>query len=190
VTLTPEPSKQIRGLSQSLLRSMLGQTVRSVSYRVDDRREGSELGQLGSLSSHEVGQAVVLETNTTTVVLEWRIDGYDEFLNISVPDLAASAPVANQVDVTDSPQWHPFVHEPIVSFAVATHESEQNSTLLWALRIDGASGKSVVVSLGRVSDGALEYQPDSLLVIFRPQLAQSLQLPNSQQSAWGSEFAP
>ncbi|MGW6275930.1 hypothetical protein [Kribbella sp. NPDC055071] len=68
---------------------------------------------------HEVDQAVVLSTASTTVVLEWRIRSYDEFLGVvDSPDEAATASI-DAVDVTALEPWSSLVGSSIVGLGVA-----------------------------------------------------------------------
>jgi hypothetical protein len=177
-----------RGLAVDHLRSLLGRRIQQVGYKVAGDR-APDLGVDYAGSVHEVGHAVVITTEATTTVLEWCIQNYDEFLNVVIaPDSADSAAVAQLVDATSLPQWAPFLDAPISGFGVATHQSEDGAELLWALRIDSASGPTAVVALGEERDGVLTYQPDNLLVIFRPEVAQELQVIDGPDSAWGRDL--
>ncbi|XRQ08954.1 hypothetical protein ACN3XK_72820 [Actinomadura welshii] len=122
---------------------------------------------------HEVDQAVVISTEAATMVLEWCIRDCDEFLNIvdSTAKGAAAAVTAIH-DVADVPPWSSLLGSMIVGFGVATLQSEEGGELIWAIRIDVDDGASVVVALGDVRQMALNYQSDSLLAIFAPEVAQ------------------
>jgi hypothetical protein len=178
------PSGYIRGLPLELLRVVKGQRVSGVSYKMSDS-PSAEFGD-GSAAVHEVDHSVVLSTPAGHLVLEWSIENYDEFLSVS-PDPAAglAAKVTNIVDVTDAPQWRHMVASPIVGFGVATQRSDDGADMLWALRIDVADGASVVVALAEIEDGSLTYKPNNLAVIFRPEVAQSLEVLDAPESAWG-----
>jgi hypothetical protein len=177
------------GLPIAILRSLVGGRIKSVGYKTSSDGIGG-LDQCTDLHVHEVDHAVVLTTESASLVLEWRLRNYDEFLNVvGSPEAGVAAAVTDTVDVTNFPQWAALRESPIVGFGVATQRAEDGSELPWALRIDTANGVSVVVALGELDDGMLTYQPDSLLVLFQPELAQSFQILDSPESAWGRRLA-
>jgi hypothetical protein len=177
-----------RGLAADHLRSLLGRRIQHIGYKIAGE-SASDLGVDYAAFVHEVGHAVVITTEATTTVLEWCIRSYDEFLNIvTAPDSADSAAVSQLLDATNLPQWRPFLDAPISGFGVATHQAENGADLLWALRIESANGAAAVVALGEERDGVLTYQPDNLLVIFQPELAQELQVVDAPDSAWGRDL--
>jgi hypothetical protein len=140
-------------------------------------------------SVHEVDQAVVISTDSAMMVLEWRIDNYDEFLGVvDSPDEAATTSIVDVVDASSLPPWRYLVDPAIAGFGVATQPSESGRELLWALRIDFESAASVVVALGDLRDGLPSYSPDSLLVISDPEMAQSYQVLDAPESAWGRDL--
>lgn len=183
------PSGCVSDLPMELLQSVVGQRIQRVSYRMSDFPEADIIAESASLV-HEVDHAVVISTEQTTIVMEWSIRNCDEFLHIT-SDLGASesASVTRSVEVSDLPEWRRFRESEISGFGVATHESEDTSDLVWALRIDVAAGTSVVVALGELRQGIPAYQPDNLLVIFCPEVAQSLQILDAPESAWGRHLA-
>jgi hypothetical protein len=172
-------------LPLDILRSMIGGRIQQVGYKTS--AVDADLGS--SVLFHEVDHAVTISTGSATMVLEWCIRGYDEFLNIvAAPEDGKSAIVVPIVDVTGSPAWSALTESPILSFGVASHESEGGSELPWALRINLQGGASLVVALGEIRDAVPSYQPDSLLVIFDPEMAQSFQILDAADSAWGREL--
>jgi hypothetical protein len=168
----------IVGLSLDQLRRVVGDRLLRVGYKGSaDVRE--------RVGIHEVDQAIILSTDSTTVVLEWRIRSYDEFLSmVDSPDDAATASI-DAVDVTAMEPWSSLVGSSIVGIGIATQQSETGRLLLWALRINFEGGGSVAVSLGDLRDAGPNYQPDSLLVISDPEVAQSYQVLGAPESAWG-----
>jgi hypothetical protein len=183
-----DPYDRISELPMDLLRSIVGHRIQRVGYKTSgDPVAGLDQGSAAFV--HEVDHAVVISTESAAIVLEWCIRNYDEFLNVaSAPEEGVAAAVTRVVDVTSLPQWSRLQESAIASFGVATHRSEDGSELLWALRIAAANGASVVVALGELRDAMPTYQPDSLLVIFQPELAQSLQVLDSSESAWGRDL--
>lgn len=123
------------------------------------------------------------------MVLEWRIRNYDEFLSvIDSPTEGAAAAVTDIYDVTYLPSWRSIAGSRIVGFGVATHQSEEGNDLLWAVRIDVDGEPSVVVALGAIRGTLPDYQPDSLLVVFDPEVAQSYQVLGAPEAAWGRDL--
>jgi hypothetical protein len=179
------PSGVVGDLPGELLRSMIGHRIRRISYKMSDF-PGTGIAEDTASLVHEVDHAVVISIERSSIIMEWSIHNYDEFLHVT-SDLgeSKSAGVTCLVDVGDLPAWHRFQESEISGFGVATHESEDTSDLVWALRIDVAAGASVVIALGQLRQGIPAYQPDNLLVIFRPEVAQSLQVLDAPESAWG-----
>lgn len=178
-------SRGTNDLSVELLRSLIGHRILRVSYRMADY-PGAAIVVDSDSSVHEVDHAVIISTERTAIVVEWSIRNYNEFLHIT-NDLeeSESAGVTRIVEVGDLPEWRRFRGSKIIGFGVATHESEDMSELIWALRIDVAADASVVIALSEMRRGIPVYRPDSLLVIFRPEIAQSLQVLDAPESAWG-----
>jgi hypothetical protein len=176
----------VSGVPLAILRSLMGGRMQSVVYKTSSNGVDNR-DQRADLDVHEVDHAVVISTESASVVLEWCLRNYDEFLNIvGAPEAGVAAAVTDTVDATGFPQWADLRESPVTGFGVATQPAaEDGSELPWALRIDTANGDSVVVALGELRDGIPAYQPDSLLVLFRPELAQSFQIMGSSESAWG-----
>jgi hypothetical protein len=176
----------IVGVSLSVLRSMVGQRIAHVGYKgLIDTAQG--VGPTALV--HEVDQAVVISTESTTMVLEWRIRNYNEFLSVvDSPSEAATAALVDTHDVSGLQSWSCLVGSVVTSFGIATQPSEEGRDLLWAVRIDIAGEPSVVVALGEVRGGMPNYQPDNLLVIFNAEVAQSYQVLGAAESAWGRDL--
>ncbi|WP_432892872.1 hypothetical protein ACQPYH_18520 [Kribbella sp. CA-245084] len=133
---------------------------------------------------HNVDQAVVVSTDSMTLVLEWCLRGYDEMLRVVAPEDAATAGIDAE-DVSGLEPWASVLGSPVVGFGVATQLSESGRTVLWSLRMDFGKAGGVVVALGELRGAAPEYQPDNLVVISDPDIAQAHQVLDAPESAWG-----
>ncbi|MFI6680463.1 hypothetical protein [Kribbella sp. NPDC050470] len=161
---------------------MVGQHVTQVYYK-----GSTEISQCASI--HEVDQAVVISTESTTTTVEWRIDNFVEFLSVTdSADGAATTAINDAVEMTQGPPWSQLLGSAVTGFGVATQPSEAGDVLLWALRMDFGSGASVVVALGDLQDAAPRYQPDSLLVISDPEMARYYEVLGATESAWGRDL--
>lgn len=171
-----------------ILRSMAGDRIARVLYKGSIETSGEvDLGGLAAV--HEVDQAVVISTDSAEIVLEWRICGSDEFLNVlDSPTESAAAAVAESHDVTNLPPWNSLAGSVIAGVGVATRESEEGYELLWAMRLNADSGASVVVALGELRGEVPHYQPDNMLTISDPKVARSYQILDAAESAWGRDL--
>jgi len=178
----------IVGLAAGTLGAVVGRRIVGVTYKTSiDPVQGVEQG--GRAVLHDVDHAVLLSTESMTIVLEWCIRNYDEFLNIvDSPKEGAAAAVTDVLDATGLSQWRHLMGLVITGFGVATQQSEDGRQLLWAIRLDVERGASVVVALGETEDALPRYQPDNLVVIFEPEMAQSYQFPGASESAWGRDL--
>lgn len=116
---------------------------------------------------HEVDWDVVLRlSGEILAVVGWSMDGFIEGLNAKLNDTEEAASM-EEVDVSETPDWRRLLGETIVSVQAAWHiPSDGCPQTLWGIRIFVSGDFSVAVSLGKVEDGKLEYQPDALLVLF------------------------
>jgi hypothetical protein len=60
---------------------------------------------------------------------------------------------------------------------------------LWALALNFRNAASVAVALGELVDDMPSYLPDSLVVLFGQEAAESYRIASSPTSAWGDEMA-
>jgi hypothetical protein len=176
--MTGSHHPDVMGMSGELLASAVGKCISRVQYKgaaVLSDQEGL----------HEIDQAVVVSVDSEDIVLEWEIGDAGAFLGVKKVSDSLTSSVLDSVDVIDRSEWVEIAASPIDGFAIATVESESGGRLLWSLRINVRSGASVVVALGELRDGHLNYRADNLLVIFSQELASSLQLSDGSESAWG-----
>ncbi|GAA1575270.1 hypothetical protein GCM10009804_35090 [Kribbella hippodromi] len=169
-------------ISLNHLRSLVGQQLQAVGYR-------GELSDFHDATAQDVDQAVVLTLESVTVVLEWYIDGVEESLRLVVaPDEAATKDIPAR-DVSALRPWRSVVGSRIVSFGAATQEAETGSWFAWALRIGFSNGEHIVVALGELEGESVRYQPENLVVLSDPEMAQSYQVLDAPESAWGRDIA-
>lgn len=176
------------GLRTDVLRSMLGCRITRVRYKTSVGLHRAT-GQHDRVITHDVDHAVVVETDSMAMVLEWQIRNYAEFLSVAGSvDESAAAAVADSLDVSTSPGWSRLVGSVVTGFGLATQTSEEGEQLLWSLRLDAENGISVVVALGETEQDLPRYQADNLVVIFESEVAKSYEVPGAHEAAWGRDL--
>jgi hypothetical protein len=118
------------------------------------------------------------------------VTGKAPFCEIGFADAmsAAFGIAAAPVDVSGVPPWPSLLGRTVLGLQYAWHGAGSDSDdSLWAIRINLDSAESVVIALGVVEDGHLIYLPDSIVVIFEPDVARSYSIPAADGSSWGGE---
>ena len=115
--------------------------------------------------------AVALDfTDDVTLICSWAMDGFDEGVDVETGPTAAFATVVdreNEFEASDSGPWSGLCGDVLaVVSATWQQRSEYADETAWAVRLSFASGRSVVIALGEVRQGTVEYQPDGLVVFF------------------------
>ncbi|MGJ7906667.1 hypothetical protein ACOQFL_09325 [Actinopolyspora sp. H202] len=121
----------------------------------------------------------------SVVMLSWVINGLEERLAIEIKDTAAVGRdlSGDPVDVSDLPDWDPFLGSVITDIVAAWHvPNEGSSAMPWSFRFEFDVGSSVVVALGEAAGRGFSYLPDELVVIFDGDLADAYVNPGSRHS--------
>ena len=82
------------------------------------------------------------------------------------------------------------VGEELISVRISQHcPVSAEGNCLWALALNFRNAFSVAVALGELVDNMPSYLPDSLVVVFREEAAESYRIASSPTSPWGDEMA-
>jgi hypothetical protein len=175
---------------RNLLSHVVGSQIVSVSYLIPSGVQWSDGREDGRI--HEVDHGVELAlSNGLRLAVYWEMEGEDEYLSISATSLASGSDdnLIDAVDVSDVPKWSSKIGRTIRSLGIAWHVANLNCpNSVWALRFDLEDHSSFVISLGEIRNGAPTYLPDSVLVLFEKEDAESYRTAASTTSAWGSDF--
>jgi hypothetical protein len=165
-------------------RALVGSRIVSIEYC---QTAHGGLLDLPVQACHEVDLDIFLTTPNGIVDLTWDRDDLVEGLSISIPKQVATGVESKKIAVSGSPQWLPLIGQEIFNVAFGWQVSESGCPeSLWSLRVDFATGGSVVVALGELDSGLMpRYFPDSLLVIFDKQIAQTYEHLGAIGNAWG-----
>jgi hypothetical protein len=164
--------------------ALVGSHIASVEYR---QTEHGGLLRVPVENCHEVDLDIFLRMSSGIVNITWDRDDLVEGLSISIPEEVVPQGEMMSVVVSDSPQWLPLIGQEISCVAFGWQISESGCPeSLWSLRVEFATGASVVFALGERDDGLVpSYFPDSLLVIFDEQAARSYAHLGAIGNAWG-----
>jgi hypothetical protein len=141
---------------------------------------------------HEVDMDVVIALdNESAAVISWAMNGLVEGLDLQIQRNSATDVRDDETDVAANPHWRPVVGRTVDEVASAWHvPNEGCPETLWAVRLSLSGGSSVVIGLGEVEDGIVQYQPDALVVLFDEAVARAYQPPASRESAFGTLITP
>lgn len=83
-----------------------------------------------------------------------------------------------------------LISEELISIRISQHRPvPTQGDCLWALALTFRNAASVAVALGELVDDVPSYLPDSLVVLFGQEVAESYRISSSPTSAWGDEIA-
>jgi hypothetical protein len=175
--------------SYPTLSGLRGQRLNRVRYVVLPESPGLEMRP--SESWDEVEYAVELIFDDMSVIISWLMENEIECLNVRSGSVAAVIPdYSKTIDLSARPGWEACVGEELISVRVSRHRPvPTQGDCLWALALTFRNATSVAVALGELVDDIPSYLPDSLVVLFGQQAAQSYWISGSPTSAWGAEIA-
>ena len=132
---------------------------------------------------------VATETSTEDLYVSWLMQGTREGLSVQVGGLGRGDSAIETFDVSRSSRWVEFIGTQITQVGLAFHDPDEHSPrAVWSLRLTCGSQRSVCIALGQPNaDGTFGYSPDTLLVIFLPEMAKQYFVPASMSSAWGED---
>jgi hypothetical protein len=185
VTYSSLPAGQVDPLRD--LRRVVGSRIVDARYLVPAGAwwpDGREDGLV-----HEVDHGVELVmADGSALSLRWEMQGEDEFLSIVAQSVSGARTngLIRAFGVSEAPEWMDILGRSVVGVGVAWHIANTGCPRsVWAIRIDLDGGSSFVVALGEVRDGVPAYLPDSIVVLFDRQDAESYRITGSTTPAWG-----
>ncbi|MCC3316425.1 hypothetical protein [Nocardia africana] len=137
---------------------------------------------------HEVDMSLHLVLSSGDAIsLTWTMDGLNEGLDLSITnELPPQSEAEQLIDVSRFDAWSAHLGDTIDSIQPVWHTPNIGCPdAVWSYRFDFHSSPSVTASLGQEIDGKVSYLPDSIVVIFDPNLSASYHIPASKQSASG-----
>jgi hypothetical protein len=181
--LYAEDHGQLRRIAGALRSSELTR----VKYAVP--REGSWQGSRPQENVDEIDDGVQLLTKIDGVVVRWAMAGANEGLYAGLLSQTKRDPdpaLLRQLDVSELPQWKPFLTKPLMLRGMASHVPfETDRATVWSLRFETSDGAKVVIALGEWTETGLQYLPDGLVAIFDEAVARGFTIPDNPGSAWG-----
>lgn len=125
------------------------------------------------------------------VVISWLMENEIECLNVRSRGVAAVIPdYSKTIDLSARPGWEACVGGELISVRTSRHRPvPAQGDCLWALALTFRNAASVAVALGELVDDIPSYLPDSLVVIFGQEAAESYRISGSPTPAWGAEIA-
>lgn len=142
---------------------------------------------------HEIDHGVELMLSDDHVLcMQWQMDGENEYLRVSLRSPThetSDNTLIDAIDVSSAPEWTSLLGGSISSIRISWHIANTGCPRsVWAIRFDVETGASFVVALGEVRDGVPTYLPDSVLVIFDREDAETYRTAGSSTSAWEGEL--
>lgn len=185
--MTYSPLPDGHGEPLSALHSVVGSRIVDVRYLLPAGVQWPD-GRVDGLV-HEVDHGVELAmADGSVVALYWEMRGEDEFLAI-VPMSVAGFWVEGLIDavsVSKEPDWVGILSRTVTGVGVAWHIPNAGCPKsVWAARIDLDGGSSFVIALGEIHEGVPAYLPDSIVVLFDRNDAESYWINGYDTSAWG-----
>jgi hypothetical protein len=174
----------------SLLTDVPGQVLHQVRYVVPRGAPDWPSGHRHD-AVHEVDLGVEFVTRDDKLItVSWAMEGVIEGLSaeLSGEAMGPSNDPLHVQDVGATAEWLPYIDRPFGNLAFAWQVANASCPeTLWSLRFNIGDG-AVTVALGEQGGGHIEYQPDSLLVIFDQEIALRYRIPASLESAWGQPW--
>lgn len=126
----------------------------------------------------EVDLAVLLDFDGGSLRLDWARDGWTEGLAVQFD---GSMPAAwSSTERQNARGWNALVGRDLASVDLVWH-CANNEALesIFALQLDFHCGVPVLIALGELDGGQLRYTPDSLLVVFNPEVGKGYSVSNA-----------
>lgn len=189
--MTYSPLPDDLGEPLSALRGVVGSRIVDVRYILPAGAQWPD-GRVEGLV-HEVDQGVELvKADGSVLALLWEQRGWEEFLAI-VPMSVSGSWAEGLIDVlsvSGTPEWMDILGRTIHGVGVAWHIPNADCPKsVWAIRIEVDGGSSFAIALGEIHEGAPTYLPDSIVVLFGREAAESYWIPGNDTSAWGETVA-
>ena len=159
---------------------IIGRRLARVHYRYPHGTCWPEDLPYGHGQIDEVGMAAVADFDDgTSLIISWAMEGMSGGLDVAtgLTETIATVPEREtEFDVTDMTNWRAVLGRRVQEVAAAWHVSgmarldpPEYPETLWAVRIGFAGGAQIVVALGAAKRTGIRYEPDSLIVLFKPE---------------------
>jgi hypothetical protein len=153
-----------------VLRSLVGRRLEAVYYLEPTGIALTSAAAAGLV--HAVDHGVQLRTPAGLTTLMWQLDGDCAALS-AVADAGEEdglTELIEAVDVTGTPAWRPMIGQIVTGVTQTGHRSVEGCpTTTWACRLDLGDHGSVVVALGEIRDGRLDYAGNNVAILFGSQ---------------------
>ncbi len=165
----PEPITRERAGRLQAAAAVTGRSLVGVRYRFPAETpwpQGYARGQLD-----EVDMAVAADfADGATLLISWAMAGFAEGIDAEAGLTETFELVADrqcEFDASESGPWSGLLGDVLTGVWVAWQlRSEYAPETAWAVRLLFAGGRVVVIALGEMRNGAVDYQPDGLVVFF------------------------
>lgn len=187
--LSPSPTTdQARDELIQTLRDVIGLRITDVRYLVPITSDRTTADRANGFDQVDMGIELVL-TDSRTFVAAWEMKGYCEGLAFGL--FPSNNYIRNErvkpIGAAYLEEWKGRCAKTITSVGLAWHVPDDRCPdTIWSVRI-GMEDADVVIALGEAKEqGRIDYQPDSLVVMFDPAVANSYEILASAQTAWGA----
>jgi hypothetical protein len=167
----PEPiTREWAGRLRQAALDVTGRSLIGVRYRFPTETrwpQGYARGQLD-----EVDMAITADfAGGATLLISWAMNGFAEGIDAEAGPTETFAVVADrqcEFDVGESGPWAGLRGDMLAGISAAWQLRSEYASgeTAWAVRLLFATGRAVVIALGEMRNGAVEYQPDGLVVFF------------------------
>lgn len=138
----------------------------------------------------EVEYAIELVFDGVPIAISWQMENEMECLSVRPQSAGDVAHYSKIIDLSAHPGWEACVGEELISIRVSQYRpASTQDDCLWALAFIFRNAVSIAVALGELVDDMPSYLPDSLVVLFGQEAAESYRIAGSPTSAWGDEMA-
>src|ERR1700674_4290433 len=178
---TPDERRTV----ESRLRGMVGRFLRRVNYLDPDTADPWRIKAHPGFDAASMG--VEFHWDAGANELKWMMEGEHEGVAVVFDQTPAdlSKDRTKSVPVPDETHWRRAYGAVVMAVGVSWHRPSADVDAIWAVRLDFSSGQSIVVALGELRDGTLQYIPDQLVVIFDTAIARSYLIAAGGEPAWG-----
>jgi len=178
---TPDERRTV----EARLRGMVGRSLRGVNYLDPDTSDPWRIKAHPGFDAASMGVELHWEASDTE--LKWMMEGELEGVGVVFDQTPAdlSKDRTKSAPVPDETRWRRAFGAVVVAVGVSWHRPAADLAAIWAVRLEFSSGQSIVVALGELRDGTLQYIPDQLVVMFDAAIARSYVIEAGGEPAWG-----
>ena len=182
------PPDEIRTHLVAAARALQGSSVTEVRYMEPATSDRGTAGYPSRFDQAGMGIEFGLSDDRIWSAA-WEMNGYCEGLTFGVVPSSefVRSDRVRAITVSGTDDWKWRLGKTIGNVGLAWQVSDDRCPeTVWSIRIE-LGDSVVVIALGEEKEqGRIGYQPDNLVVMFDPALANSYDIPASNQTAWGS----